>query len=114
MAVVVARPDHVQVSQDTSGNYNLQYDVEGISRNEQRNQDGSVTGSYSYLDPNGQIHKIVYSAGVNGFVVHNPSVPQTLPITKDVNPILLSQPIQNIAPLGGGTLIPVVQYVLPY
>ncbi|XP_013789437.1 adult-specific rigid cuticular protein 11.9-like, partial [Limulus polyphemus] len=37
------------------------------SREEQISSDGTVKGKYSYIDPNGEVREVRYTAGVGGF-----------------------------------------------
>lgn len=69
-AVGLCRPENtVRVSQDTDGNYDLQYDLEGSSKREV-SKNGIVTGSYSYVDSNGLLQTVQYTAGPDtGFVI---------------------------------------------
>lgn len=59
----------MQVKQDTLGNYEIKYFLGDTTRIERRNQDGTVTGSYSYVDSNGVVQTVQYVAGPQGFVV---------------------------------------------
>lgn len=79
-----ARPDHVAVTQDTAGNYKLVYELENIARNEQRNPDGTLTGTYSYIDPNGQTQQISYNSGAHGFVASGSGIPQPVAYSPEV------------------------------
>lgn len=48
------------------GNYNFAYntgDVGGHARSEAGSADGSVSGAYSYVDPNGNLRQVSYRAG---------------------------------------------------
>lgn len=63
-----AQDGFVKVSQDTAGNYDIQYETPEGSRRE-TNNNGVVTGSYSYLDGNGILQTVHYTAGPQGFVI---------------------------------------------
>jgi hypothetical protein len=69
VAVVAAKPvdQNVAVTQDTAGNYKLVVNLNGQSRAEQGNADGTVSGSYSYVDANGVLQTVQYTAGPDGF-----------------------------------------------
>lgn len=70
--LVYSRPQNentVRVSQDTNGNYDIEYNLENSFRKEVR-QNGMVTGSYSYIDSNGVVQTVQYIAGPKtGFVI---------------------------------------------
>lgn len=65
--------------QDTAGNYDIQYNIPGITRHETSNN-GIVVGSYSYVDSNGIVQTVRYSAGPQGFVIHDGSGVPVLPV----------------------------------
>merc|ERR1712088_720329 len=57
--------------------YNFQFEGEEQSRQETQDEDGLVTGSYSYLGADGVQHKVNYRAGAGiGFEIIDPSVDQ--------------------------------------
>merc|ERR1711971_1271466 len=57
--------------------YNFQFEGEEQSRQEEQNEDGLVTGSYSYLGADGVQHTVNYRAGAGiGFEIIDPSVDQ--------------------------------------
>merc|ERR1711971_449806 len=57
--------------------YNFQFQEEGQSRQEEQNEDGLVTGSYSYLGADGVEHVVNYRAGAGiCFEIMDPSVEQ--------------------------------------
>merc|ERR1712212_1336158 len=57
--------------------YNFQFQGEGQSRQEEQDEDGLVTGSYSYLGADGVQHTVNYRAGAGiGFEIIDPSVDQ--------------------------------------
>jgi len=57
--------------------YNFQFQGEGQSRQEEQDEDGLVTGSYSYLGADGVEHTVNYRAGAGiGFEIIDPSVEQ--------------------------------------
>lgn len=62
--------EHDQVHLD-KGEYNYKY-ASGIEKKEERRlSDGSVEGSYSYLDDQGVLQTVKYTAGVGGFRVNS-------------------------------------------
>lgn len=96
----MARPANdeykVAVTQDTLGNYKIKYSIGDITKTENRNQDGSVTGSYSYLDANGILQTIQYTAGQGGFVVTDGT---NLPVAPQLQDIQLPQaPLIPVVP----------------
>lgn len=88
-AVAFARPaeQKVSVTQDTAGNYKFNVDLNGISRLEQGNADGTVSGSYSFVDANGVIQNVQYTAGPEGFRATGNNLP--------VAPIDVNVPVQE-------------------
>lgn len=69
-----ARPSYddaykVAVTQDTLGGYHFKYNAHGISREEHKDRNGEVSGSYSYLDPKNERQHINFTAGRGGYVV---------------------------------------------
>merc|ERR1712066_1209710 len=57
--------------------YNFQFEGEEQSRQEEQDEDGLVTGSYSYLGADGVQHTVNYRAGAGiGFEIIDPSVDQ--------------------------------------
>merc|ERR1712228_609915 len=61
---------------DNADNADLSYSFrvksENSSREENVDKDGERTGSYSYIDANGQTVEVRYRAGKDGFVILNP------------------------------------------
>lgn len=51
------------------------YQTEDSGRQETLNEDGSVQGQYNYVNPNGKIVTVVYTAGKHGFQVQGDSIP---------------------------------------
>ncbi|RZC33620.1 Chitin bind 4 domain containing protein [Asbolus verrucosus] len=95
VALIAAKPadQNVAVSQDTAGNYRIAINLDGQSRLEQGNADGTVSGSYSFVDANGVLRNVQYTAGPDGFravgdalpvapVDHNVPVPETPEVAK--------------------------------
>lgn len=77
---------HVDVEEDTLGNYKLSYDTKTASRTEQRFQDGRVIGSYSYVDLDGVKHTVTYlAAPEHGFGAEGADIPQ--PVHDDAVPV---------------------------
>lgn len=57
--------------------YNFKFEGEEHSRNEVSNSDGTVTGSYSYIDEFGRTRSYTYRAGKGiGFVIEGDDIPQ--------------------------------------
>ncbi|KAF2905028.1 hypothetical protein ILUMI_01148 [Ignelater luminosus] len=87
LAVVaaVARPEQlVSVNQDTLGNYDLKYIINGISRAENRNINGDVTGAYSYYDPHGILRSTSFTSGVHGYHAVGSDIPLPVQDTPEV------------------------------
>lgn len=66
------------------GSFNYAFSAEnGLQQGESINPDGSRTGSYSYVDPNGKTISLRYTAGKDGFRVlegdHIPKAPLPIP-----------------------------------
>ncbi|KAK4886280.1 hypothetical protein RN001_002551 [Aquatica leii] len=59
------------------GQYKYSYQSGIESKSEQRTPDGRTIGSYSYIDTNGKIQHVKYSAGVEGFQVITSDTPST-------------------------------------
>ncbi|KAK4886284.1 hypothetical protein RN001_002555 [Aquatica leii] len=91
----LAQPiDTVAVNQDTLGNYNLQFDVPGISRVEHRDIFGNVNGAFSYIDPYGIVRQTQFTSGAHG--VH--AVGTDIPIVfAALFATTLAQPIDTVA-----------------
>ncbi|XP_057662957.1 cuticle protein-like [Diorhabda carinulata] len=62
-------------TQDELGRYSYGYSNQLSAKAEARSLDGSVLGSYSYLDPNGKIQSVEYTADDNGFRVAASNIP---------------------------------------
>lgn len=87
VAAVAAKPlseQIVAVTQDTLGNYDLKYAINGISRAEHRDADGLVSGGYSYIDPHGVLRKTIYTSGVHGFHAIGTDIPLPVADTPEV------------------------------
>ncbi|XP_037085345.1 uncharacterized protein LOC119105890 [Pollicipes pollicipes] len=62
-------------AQDTFGGYHYGY-ADGLSNKvETRRADGTTAGSYNYVDAEGQVQTISYTAGANGFQVEGTNLP---------------------------------------
>ncbi|XP_017787031.1 PREDICTED: uncharacterized protein LOC108569834 [Nicrophorus vespilloides] len=85
VALAVAKPAEpkVSLSQDTLGNYNLQYETEDASRSEQGFQGGKVIGTFTYTDKEGTVHTINYIASEAGFTAEG-DLPQQVQETPEV------------------------------
>ncbi|KAB0798831.1 hypothetical protein PPYR_06711 [Photinus pyralis] len=85
--ISVAASEHAQVvnvKQDNIGNYQLKYDIDGISRVEQRTIDGNVNGAFSFIDPHGIVRKTVFMSGSHGFHAASPDIPTPVQDTPEV------------------------------
>jgi len=69
-----ASAQYLNMNQD--GQYNFGYTALDSSRQERRNPDGTVQGSYSYRNPAGRLVEIAYTAGPNsGFNAYGENIP---------------------------------------
>jgi len=62
-------------SQDEYGQASYGYAQPGQAAHEVRDHYGNVEGAYSYVNPEGKVVKVSYTAGVNGFQVHSNDLP---------------------------------------
>ncbi|KAK4886285.1 hypothetical protein RN001_002556 [Aquatica leii] len=76
--------DTVAVNQDTLGNYNLQFNVPGISRIEHRDVFGNVNGAFSYIDPYGIVRQTQFTSGAHGVHAVGTDIPVPVPDTPEV------------------------------
>lgn len=68
-------------SQNEFGGYNYGYvSADGQGKNELRGADGSVVGTYQYVDPQGKPVTVQYSAGPQGFSASGLHLPQPVPL----------------------------------
>ena len=78
-------------AQDTLGQFNFGYANTNQIRTESRLLDGSVRGSYSYLDPNNKVVRVVYIADDEGFRVlegnNLPTVPAEPAVVEAPRPV---------------------------
>lgn len=65
----------VTVKQDTHGRYKVDYNIGTIVKTEERLEDGTIKGAFSYIDTDGNIQKISYVAGEDGFLVSGNNLP---------------------------------------
>lgn len=66
---------NVFVSKDNSGIYRIIYYTQNITKVEERHQDGSLYGTYTYLDSNGNSQTISYLANLRGLRVISSTSP---------------------------------------
>ncbi|KAF5290387.1 hypothetical protein FQR65_LT11564 [Abscondita terminalis] len=73
LALSVAVESILNQYQDANaeGQYKYSYQSDIERKSEQRAADGTTLGSYSYIDTNGKVQHVEYSAGVNGFQILN-------------------------------------------
>ncbi|KAF5290393.1 hypothetical protein FQR65_LT11570 [Abscondita terminalis] len=76
--------DSVAVTHDTLGNYNLRFEVPGISRVEQRDAFGNVNGGFSYVDPYGIVRQTQFTSGVHGVHAVGTDIPLPVADTPEV------------------------------
>lgn len=73
---VVVPVSHQYHAQDILGQYTYGYSAPLSAKSESRAVDGSTVGGYSYVDPNGQLQSVQYSAdAVHGFQVAGTNLP---------------------------------------
>ncbi|KAK5643521.1 hypothetical protein RI129_007366 [Pyrocoelia pectoralis] len=83
-AVVSAPVDTVEVRQDTLGNYNLRFQVPGISRVENRDAFGNVDGGFSYYDDLGILRETRFTSGTHGVHAVGTDIPVPVQDTPEV------------------------------
>ncbi|GJQ86186.1 hypothetical protein Trydic_g12456 [Trypoxylus dichotomus] len=59
----------VDVTEDTLGNYRYAFDSGDFSKAEERTQDGTIKGKYTFTDPEGVKHTVEYDAAAEQGVV---------------------------------------------
>lgn len=69
----------VDVVQGEDGYFKYSFTSKNITREEERQTDGSVKGFYSFLDDSGARQTIHYTSGLDGFTAEGDSVPTDLP-----------------------------------
>ena len=62
-------------AQDEDGQYNFGYADPNSSKSESRKADGTVTGSYNYIDSDGKLQTVHYIADEQGFRVAGTNIP---------------------------------------
>merc|ERR1712055_150339 len=72
-------------SQDEYGQGAYGYVQPGQAKHEVRDHYGNVAGSYSYVNPEGKVIEVAYTAGADGFMVHSNDLP-VAPIYTGVAP----------------------------
>ncbi|XP_031339433.1 adult-specific rigid cuticular protein 15.5-like [Photinus pyralis] len=83
-ATVFAGEQLVAVSQDTLGNYDLKYSIDGISRVERGDLHGNVNGGFAYIDPHGIVRKTEFTSGVHGYNAVGTDIPLPVHDTPEV------------------------------
>ncbi|XP_028137854.1 cuticle protein-like [Diabrotica virgifera virgifera] len=81
-------------SQDSLGQYTYGYANHLSAKSEARAFDGSVLGSYSYLDPSGKIQSVEYAADDQGFRATSSNLP-VAPAVPEVPVVAVPVPIQD-------------------
>ncbi|KAK4886273.1 hypothetical protein RN001_002544 [Aquatica leii] len=81
---VLAGGQEVAVTQDTLGNYNLKYLIDGISRVEHGDIHGNVNGGFSYIDPYGILRKTEFTSGIHGYNAIGTDIPVPVQDTPEV------------------------------
>ncbi len=72
------------------GSYSFGYDLEDQSRHESSDSFGNVNGYYSYIDDDGILRRVSYSAGPStGFVVHNRQKTRVRPLINRTPPLII-------------------------
>lgn len=78
-------------AQDEFGQYTYGYANQLSAKSEARSIDGSVLGRYSYLDANGKIQLVEYTADDNGFRV----AASNMPVAPEIPAIAMPTPVQD-------------------
>ncbi|CAG9863429.1 unnamed protein product [Phyllotreta striolata] len=81
-------------AQDTLGQYTYGYTNPLSAKSEARSIDGSVLGSYSYVDPNGKIQSVEYAADQGGFRVAASNLP-VAPVAAEIPTLAVPVPVQD-------------------
>lgn len=74
----------VDVTEDTLGNYRFAFNSGDYSKVEERTQDGSTKGKFSFVDPDGVKHTIQYQAAAEqGVQATGADIPRPVPDTPE-------------------------------
>ncbi|KAK5643517.1 hypothetical protein RI129_007362 [Pyrocoelia pectoralis] len=84
VTAVLAGEQLVAVQQDTLGNYDLKYAIDGISRVERGDLNGNVNGAFAYIDPYGIVRKTEFTSGVHGYNAFGTDIPVPVQDTPEV------------------------------
>ncbi|CAH0561160.1 unnamed protein product [Brassicogethes aeneus] len=118
IASACARPGatDIEVSQDTAGNYKYTVKGDNQHRAEERLADGTVLGSYSYVDSNGELQSYKYEAGPQGFKILEGALP-VAPLPVEAEPIAPEVPVAEtvpvVAPVAHGADVPQFNSIFP-
>lgn len=63
------------MKQDTYGRYKVDFNTGVFAKTEERLEDGTIKGGFSYIDMDGHTQKISYVAGEGGFLVDGNNLP---------------------------------------
>ncbi|KRT84940.1 Insect cuticle protein [Oryctes borbonicus] len=90
----------VDVVQDTEGYYKYSFVSKNITREEERQHDGSVKGFFSFLDDSGARQTIHYTSGAEGFTAEGDAVPADLPEVAEARKQheVISEKIRSLLP----------------
>lgn len=113
-------------AQDSLGQYTYGYEGGPSAKNEVRSLDGVTRGSYSYVDPEGKLQSVAYTAdALNGFRVAATNLPEA-PKELVSTPLIAPEPVQDtpevvkaradhlaIVEQGGVAPLPVLRSNLP-
>lgn len=82
-------------AQDSLGQYSYGYEGGPSAKNEVRSLDGVTRGSYSYVDPEGKLQSVAYTAdALNGFRVAATNLPEG-PKEIVAAPLIAPEPVQE-------------------
>lgn len=113
-------------AQDSLGQYTYGYEGGPSAKNEVRSLDGVTRGSYSYVDPEGKLQSVAYTAdSLNGFRVAATNLPEG-PKELVAAPLIAPEPVKEtpevakaraehlaIVEQGGVAPLPVLRSALP-
>ncbi|KRT81324.1 Insect cuticle protein, partial [Oryctes borbonicus] len=90
----------VDVVQDTEGYFKYSFISKNITREEERQHDGSVKGFFSFVDDSDARHTIHYTAGPDGFTAEGDAIPTDLPEVAEARKQheVISEKIRSLLP----------------
>ncbi|GJQ68362.1 hypothetical protein Trydic_g16953 [Trypoxylus dichotomus] len=90
----------VDVVQDTEGYFKYSFVSKNITREEERQHDGSIKGFFSFVDDSGARQTIHYTSGPDGFAAEGDSIPADLPEVAEARKQheVISEKIRSLLP----------------